>query len=68
MKRTEISALGKVAFVERLTQPFTTNSNTQIRQGIGDDGAVIDRGGWLEVVTQATTSPILRWNTSATSS
>ncbi len=54
MKRTEISALGKVAFVERLTQPFTTNSNTQIRQGIGDDGAVIDRGGWLEVVTQAT--------------
>lgn len=54
MSRTEISSLGKVAFVEQLTQPFTTNSNTRIRQGIGDDGAVIDRGGWLEVISGAT--------------
>lgn len=54
MSRTEISSLGKVAFVEQLTQPFTTNSNTHIRQGIGDDAAVIDRGGWLEVISEAT--------------
>lgn len=54
MRRTEISELGKVAFVEQLTQPFTTNSNTHIRQGIGDDAAVIDRGPWLEVISQAT--------------
>lgn len=54
MSRTEIAALGKVAFVERLTQPFTTNSNSHIRQGIGDDAAVIDRGTWLEVVSQTT--------------
>ncbi|MDE5944008.1 MAG: thiamine-phosphate kinase [Rikenella sp.] len=54
MKRTEISALGKVAFVERLTEPFTTDLDSRIRQGIGDDAAVIDRGGWLEVVSQAT--------------
>ncbi len=54
MNRTEISELGKVAFVERLTEPFTTNENTRIRQGIGDDAAVIDRGGWLEVVGEAT--------------
>lgn len=54
MKRTEISALGKVAFVERLTEPFTAELDSRIRQGIGDDAAVIDRGGWLEVVSQAT--------------
>lgn len=54
MSRTEIATLGKVAFVERLTQPFTTNTNSHIRQGIGDDAAVIDRGTWLEVVSQAT--------------
>ena len=54
MSRTEISALGKVAFVERRTQPFTPNRNPHIRQGIGDDAAVIDRGEWLEVVSQAT--------------
>lgn len=54
MSRTEISSLGKVAFVEQLTQPFTTNSNSHIRQGIGDDAAVIDRGGWLEVISEAT--------------
>lgn len=53
MNRTEISALGKVAFVERLTRPFTTDGHAHIRQGIGDDGAVIDRGGRLEIITQA---------------
>ncbi|MDE6499969.1 MAG: thiamine-phosphate kinase, partial [Rikenella sp.] len=54
MKRTEISALGKVAFVERLTEPFTADLDSRIRQGIGDDAAAIDHGGWLEVVSQAT--------------
>lgn len=54
MKRTEIATLGKVAFVEQLTQPFkTSSSDPRIRQGIGDDGAVIDRGDRLEVVSQA---------------
>lgn len=52
MKRTEISALGKVAFTEQLTQPFTTNPESAIRQGIGDDAAVIDRGEYLEVISQ----------------
>lgn len=52
MSRTEISTLGKVAFVEQLTKPFTTNSSSAIRQGIGDDAAVIDRGDFLEVISQ----------------
>lgn len=52
MSRTEISELGKVAFVEQLTKPFTTNPSSAVRQGIGDDAAVIDRGGFLEVVSQ----------------
>lgn len=55
MNRTEISALGKVAFVDRLTRPFATSADPRIRQGIGDDGAVIDRGGdRLEVICQTT--------------
>lgn len=54
MSRTEISALGKVAFIERLTTPFTTNPQSVIRQGIGDDAAVIDRGETLELVSQST--------------
>lgn len=54
MKRTEISTLGKVAFVEQLTQPFATTEKARLRQGIGDDCAVIDRGECLEVIGQAT--------------
>lgn len=54
MKRTEISQLGKVAFIEQLTTPFTTNAQSTIRQGIGDDAAVIDRGESLELLSQAT--------------
>ncbi len=54
MKHTEISALGKVAFIEQLTAPFTTNPDSALRQGIGDDAAVIDRGPELEIISQAT--------------
>lgn len=53
MSRTEIATLGKVAFVEQLTEPFTTDLHPSVRQGIGDDAAVIDRGGEeLEIVSQ----------------
>ncbi len=54
MSRTEIARLGKVAFVEQLTARFTHPIHRSIRQGIGDDGAVIDRGDYLEVISQAT--------------
>lgn len=37
--RTPIAALGKVAFIERLTAPFTSTTIC----GIGDDAAVVDK-------------------------
>lgn len=54
MSRTEISTIGKVAFIEQLTRNFTTNRNSAIRQGIGDDAAVITREGGLELISQVT--------------
>lgn len=48
--RTPISALGKVAFLERLIEPF----NDQKTSKIGDDAAVINRGDYLELVATDT--------------
>lgn len=45
MKRTEISTLGKNAFVNQLTQPFDITH---------DDAATIEREGYLELVATAT--------------
>ena len=49
-KRTSISALGKVAFIEKLTAPF---KNDKIETS-GDDAAVLPREGYYELVAVAT--------------
>lgn len=45
MKRTEISQLGKNAFIERLIKPFGI---------IPEDAATIDRGDYLELISSST--------------
>lgn len=48
--RTPISSLGKVAFLDRLLEPFKDQKTSKI----GDDAAVIDRGDYLELVASDT--------------
>lgn len=49
-ERTQISTLGKVAFLDRLLDPFKDQTNNTI----GDDAAVIDRSDSLELVASDT--------------
>ncbi len=50
MQRTELSTLGKVAFIERLTAPFSST----VISGVGDDCAVVERGdnSGLEILSK----------------
>ncbi len=48
MERTDFSKLGKVLFIERLTSNFSST----VVAGIGDDCAVIEREGELELISK----------------
>ena len=48
--RTEISQMGKVPLIERLTSPFATRNRSTVK-GVGDDCAVIGEGDVKTLVT-----------------
>jgi len=50
MERTEISQLGELGLIERLTRQIILQNPSSLK-GVGDDAAVIDNQGFLTVVS-----------------